>query len=172
MYERHPSSADQNGDQSGIFRTSLGGSPRGTFPVPSAPKSSSQKTKNSSALPPLNTDQLIRETQSIILQFPTQQVAEEQGASPRAIENQRNGESSISLRNAINWCRANPRVRAEFMRLMGCDGETDPDFVQGISLLMNAMARQAPADTQPDGVAPPAPDLFGTVRSTAKRRPA
>jgi hypothetical protein len=101
---------------------------------------------NSSALPPLTTSELTRETQCIVLSFPTSQVADEQGASMRAIENQRNGESSISLRNAINWCRRNPRVRARFMQLMGCECETDPDFVQGISLLFNEFVRAQQSD--------------------------
>jgi hypothetical protein len=137
---------DLMGEQPGKNRTSLRGSQRETVPGTSARKSSSLFTKNSSPLPPLSTAELIRETQGIVLQFPTYQVAEEQGASPRAIENQRNGESAISLRNAINWARRNPRVRARFMYLMGCESETDPDFVQGISLLFNEFVRLRTSD--------------------------
>ena len=122
------------GEQSGKLRTTVG------WELPL--KSSAPKANNSSALSPLTTSDVIRETQCIVLKYGTARAAEEQGASPRAIENQKNGESAISLRNMLNWCRVNPRVRAEFMALMGCDCETDPDFVQGISLLMNKFVRE------------------------------
>lgn len=129
------------GIQLGKSHTSLVRRGDGTLPRTTAQKSSSQTANNTSELPPLTTSELIKETQCIILQFPLAQVAEEQGNCPRAIEAQRNGESSVSFLKAINWCRRNPRVRAQIMRLMGCDAETDPDFVQGLSLLINAYVR-------------------------------
>jgi hypothetical protein len=138
------------GKQSGKIPSSLPGSLRETLHGSGARKPASLFANKSSALPPLSTSELIRETQCIVLQFPTHQVAEEQGASPRAIENQRNGESAISLRNAINWARRNPRVRARFMYLMGCESETDPDFVQGISLLFNEFVRQRTSEAPVD----------------------
>lgn len=167
-------SRNPNAVQSGESRTTLGSLTRGTLGGVNSPKSSSlfANKATDTPLPPLTTDGVIKETQRIILRFPVRQVAEEQGATQRAVENQRNGESAISLRNMINWCRANPRVRAEFMRLMGCDGETDPDFVQGISLLVNKLVRErtnearwaTPVTVDAEGATPESidgDDLFG-----------
>lgn len=131
----------------------------------SAGKLRGQKAPNSSELPPLTTPQVIRGVQSIVLQFPIKQIADEAGSTPRAVENVRNGECAMSLRNFFNLCRANPRVRALAAPLMGLE-ETDPDFVQGMSLLMNSLVRQrgmpAPTDDFAGGDEEPAAgDLFG-----------
>ena len=102
--------------------------------------------KPTSTLPPLNTNQLKRETQRIVIQFPTKAVAEQQGGTERAVEDQRNGESCMSLRAAVNMCRANPRARAQFARLLGFSGaHTDPDFMEGMEKLAQGYLRQQAA---------------------------
>jgi hypothetical protein len=98
----------------------------------------------------MTTHEVIREVQGIVLQFPIKQIAAQAGSTPRAIENVRNGESAMSLRNFFNLCRANPRIRALAAPLMGLE-ETDPDFVQGMSLLINSLSRsRATESVSPD----------------------
>ncbi|HLY06134.1 MAG TPA: hypothetical protein VKR31_10330 [Rhizomicrobium sp.] len=74
----------------------------------------------------------------------------------------------MSLKAMINWCRANPRVRAEFMRLMGCDGETDPDFIQALNLLVQSRIRREaevePIDTGDVEPAPVVRDLLAGAK--------
>jgi hypothetical protein len=94
---------------------------------------------------PLTTDQIIKEVQGIILQFPIKQVAAEAGSTQKAVEKVRNGENAMSLRNFCNLCRANPRIAAMAAPLFGLE-ETDPDFVQGFSLLMNSLVRNRVAE--------------------------
>lgn len=79
---------------------------------------------------------------SIVLQFPIADVAKDTGSTTRAIENVRAGECGMQFFKIVNACRRNPRFRAQIMALLGCEGETDPDFVQGISLLFNSLARR------------------------------
>ena len=126
---------------------------------------SSQEANNSSSLGPLRNDQLRNETQCIVLKYRTDATAFEQGTTSRAVEKQKNGESALSLLAVVNWCRANPRVRAEFMRLMGCsDGETDPDFHQALHLLINKFTREQTSDEAVEVGEKPecaALDLFG-----------
>lgn len=138
--------------QSGKLRSSFPQGPRETVSGPVPRKCSSEFAKDSTGA--LTTHQVIREVQIISLQFPTAQVAEEQGASPRAVENQRNGESALSLRNMINWCRANPRVRAQFIRLLGeqCLYSTDPDFMEGFVKVMTSLTRNSMSDADAEDV--------------------
>lgn len=107
-----------------------------------ARKSASQNTKNSSALPGLTKQEVMRECQVIALSMPMKVAAEKADVTPRAIENVRNGESAFSLHSFLNLCRQDPRTRALAMRLMGCQGETDPEFVEGITLLYNQLQRR------------------------------
>jgi hypothetical protein len=138
---------------------------RGTFGGHDGRKSTSQITKNTSALRPLTRQELMRECQIIVLPIPIKEAAEQADTTPRAIENVRNGESGLSFLSVCNMARANPRVRGQVMKLLGCEGETDPDFVQGLSLLMNSLVRKdrmgAPRDDFGGDNEPAAADLFG-----------
>lgn len=140
-------------EQSTKFRTenvrSNGGTParaqHGTDAGPEARKTSSQFASLAS-LPPLSTRELNRETQCLVLRFPTAQVAEEQGACMRAVESQKNGESGISTVKLINWARRNAVVRAEVARLIGMTGRvTDPEFMQGLTKVLDYIVRQEDA---------------------------
>lgn len=87
-----------------------------------------------------------------------------QGATTRAVEAQRNGDSTMSLRAAVNACRANPRARAMFARLIGIPGQcSDPDFMEGLEKVVDYFLRQpgASATAQEDE---PIADLFGTIQ--------
>jgi len=136
---------------------------RGTFVGSDARKSSSQNTKETSE--PLSTPELTRECQLILLEFSTAQAAEEQGATPRAIESQRNGESGISTRSLINWARRNARVRAHVARLIGLTGPmTDPDFMEGLSQVAGYFTRQQDGSAEHDAATAcdeAMADLFG-----------
>jgi hypothetical protein len=99
---------------------------------------------------------------------PTKAIQTATGGSVRAAENVKAGLNAMSLTNFLNACRAIPELRALAMELMGCEGETDPEFVKGLSLLMNSFARRN-ARTGGDGDdSPPASgtilDLRGTDR--------
>lgn len=135
-----------NGEQSTKFRTSDALVSRGSSRGTNVRKFGSPNP-NPTSLPPLSTRELNRETQCIVLQFPTDQVAEEQGACARAIENQKNGDSGISAKNLINWARRNSRVRAEVARLIGLSGAvTDPDFMEGAEGIAKYYVRQLMGD--------------------------
>lgn len=120
---------------------------------------------NTSVLPPLTTSQLVRETQDIVLRFPIKEMAEDQGATTRAVESQRNGESAMSLRAAVNMCRSNARARAMFARMIGIPGQcSDPDFMEGLEKVVDYYRRQQLQDSPapaPDDQ-PPA-DLFAGI---------
>lgn len=76
-------------------------------------------------------------------------VAAAAGVSVRTAENVRAGLNAMSLTNFLNACRAIPELRALAMELMGCQAETDPEFVKGLSMLMNAYARRSAASDEP-----------------------
>ena len=118
---------------------------------------------NTSRLPQLGRNDLIREVQSIILQFPLKQVAEEQDATTKAVESQRSGDSAMSLLAAANFARSNVRARAMFMRLFGCSGRvTDPDFMEGVEKIAEFYWReqQRAEDGPAEACDPAMDDLF------------
>lgn len=75
--------------------------------------------------------------------FSAKEVAAASGASVKAAQNSREGLNAMSLAHFLNACRAIPELRALAMELMGCETVVDPDFVRGISLLQNALARRS-----------------------------
>lgn len=99
--------------------------------------------KNSSGLPKLGRNELIRVTQGIVLQFPIKEMAELQDSTTKAVESQRNGDSAMSLLAAANCSRGNARARAMFARLFGFTGHhTDPDFMEGLEKMALGYMRQ------------------------------
>lgn len=74
---------------------------------------------------------------------PAKQIQDAQGGSIRAAENVKAGLNAMSLTNFINTCRAIPELRALAVEMLGCEAETDPEFVKGLSLLMNSFARKS-----------------------------
>jgi hypothetical protein len=117
------------------------------------------------ALPALNTEQVIRHTQLIVLSIPIKKCAVQQGATTRAVESQRQGDSSMSLRAAVNLSRANPRAKAMFARMFGFSGPmTDPDFMEGIEQVADYYWRkqqQQLIDVTPTVADTDQADLFG-----------
>lgn len=69
-------------------------------------------------------------------------IQEATGGSIRAAENARQGLNTMSLTNFINACRAIPELRAVAMQMMGCEAETDPEFIRGLHHLINAHVRR------------------------------
>lgn len=129
--------------------------------------SNPQNTSVPAELPPLTSRQAIRESQFIMLHFPIKKAAELQQATTRAVEAQRNGESAMSFRAAVNMARANPRARAMIGRLLGFTGQyADPDFMEGLEQVVGYMLRQqqqaddGPAEACDDAMQ----DLFGDAR--------
>lgn len=115
-------------------------------------------------LPRLGRQQLIRETQGIVLHFPIKKVAEWQDTTEKAVESQRNGESAMSLLAAANLSRSNPRARAMFAKLFGITGRmADPDFMEGWARFMawhereQQRAENGPAEACDEAMV----DLFG-----------
>jgi hypothetical protein len=135
----------------GFSMASSLGKNHGTFAVPKAGSVPGRGAgslpgidrKNSSRLPRLGRNELIRETQSIVLQFPIKDMAEMQDATTKAVESQRNGDSAMSLLAAANCSRSNVRARAMFARLFGFTGHhTDPDFMEGLEKMALGYMRQ------------------------------
>lgn len=73
---------------------------------------------------------------------PAKEIADATGGSIRAAQNVREGLNAMSLAGFLNACRSIPELRALAMEMMGCEAETDPEFVKGISLLMNSYTRK------------------------------
>jgi hypothetical protein len=130
-----------------------------------------KNSQNSSEpLPPLTSRQALKESQAIVLQFPIKVAAELQQATTRAVESQRDGESAMSFRAAVNMARANPRARALIGRLLGFTGQySDPDFMEGLEQVVGYMLRQKQqAEDGPGAACDEANlDLFGPVRGNA-----
>lgn len=63
--------------------------------------------------------------------IPPKAIAGATGSSVRAAENVKAGLNAMSLTNFLNACRAIPELRALAMQLMGCEAETDPEFLKG-----------------------------------------
>lgn len=74
---------------------------------------------------------------------PAKEIADATGGSIRAAQNVREGLNAMSLAGFLNACRAFPELRALAMEMMGCEAETDPEFVKGLSLLVNSYVRRA-----------------------------
>lgn len=148
----------------GKFSSRLARDPRGRVPQIQPWKLSAEKAQQTSALPPLTTQELTRECQVLALNFSTNEIVDNSQASLRAIENIRNGESGMSLKTFINFCRANPRAREMVKPLMGYGDECNPAVVQAISVLMNQLVRHdedSPTASGSDAQHAAAGDLFG-----------
>lgn len=118
---------------------------------------------NSSILPRLRRQELIRKTQAIVLPFSIKETAIEQDTTNKAVEQQRAGESAMSLLAAVNMSRSNPRARAMFAELFGFTGAvTDPDFMEFMSKGADWFARQNLHAEEIEEAAEGHADLFET----------
>jgi hypothetical protein len=90
----------------------------------------------------LTTEEVTKAVSNVVNPLEDKELAHATGGSLRAANNVRNGLNAMSLTAFLNACRAIPELRALAMDLMGCDAETDPDFVRGVTLLMNSFARR------------------------------
>jgi hypothetical protein len=86
---------------------------------------------------------------STLSNTPAKIIADATGGSIRAAQNIREGLNTMSLTGFINACRDIPELRALAMEMMGCEAETDPEFVKGITLLINAYVRRHTEDGAP-----------------------
>jgi len=122
------------------------------------------KNGKSASLEPLDSNQVAKACQLIVLEIPMKACAEQQGSTIRAVQSQRQGGSAMTLRGAANLSRRNARAKAHFARLFGFTGPcTDPDFMEGIEKVADYYWRkQQPAlidiTPAPD---PNQADLFG-----------
>lgn len=92
----------------------------------------------------MTVEEVTKSVSSTLRPFEAKDLAHATGGSIRAAHNVREGLNAMSLTGFLNACRAIPELRALAMELMGCDGETDPEFVRGLTLLLNAHARRSP----------------------------
>ncbi len=110
----------------------------------------------------LGRKKLIRETQKILLNFSIKEASHLQDTTDRAVEQQRNGESSISLLAVANMCQASAKARALFAPLFGFTGAyTDPEFMQFQERMMVEYLRQQLPEPQEEPGEEPTADLFG-----------
>lgn len=80
-----------------------------------------------------------------LVNTPAKELADATGGSIRAAQNIREGLNSMSLVPFLNACRAIPELRSLAMEMIGCEAETDPEFIAGITQLMNAYVRKREA---------------------------
>lgn len=82
-----------------------------------------------------------------LVPFQAKQIAEITGGSIRAAQNVKEGLNCMSLTNFINAARNIPELKALAMELLGCEAETDPEFMRGLHHLINAhLQRKSPGD--------------------------
>lgn len=106
---------------------------------------------------------LIKETQRIMLRFSIKEASHLQDTTDRAVEQQRNGESAISLLAVANMCQGSPKARALFAPLFGFTGSyTDPEFMEWQEKMMLEYLRQrTPQHFENENEEADHPDLFG-----------
>lgn len=93
----------------------------------------------------LSTRDVTMAVSQTLFNTPAKEIADATGGSVRAAQNVREGLNSMSLTSFLNACRSIPELRALAMEMMGCEAETDPEFVAGITHLMNAYVRKREA---------------------------
>ena len=106
--------------------------------------------------------ELIRETQKILLNFSIKEASHLQDTTERAVESQRNGESSVGLLAVANMCQASARARALFAPLFGFSGYyADPEFMEWQERMMTEYLRQQmPQPSEETEQDDDGPDLF------------
>jgi hypothetical protein len=125
------------------------------------------KISSAEPLPPIGRNELIREWQGVVLQFPIKQASFEQDVTTKAIQGQRNGDNAPEFLSVVNQARKNATVRAEVARMIGIPGHfSDPAFMEAWDGFMAFWARkQQIAEDGPAAACDEAMgDLFGQVR--------
>lgn len=134
---------------------------QGTESFPRRPRASVLRDNPNSAPKQLTRHGLIRETQKILLQFSIKEASHLQDTTERAVEQQRNGESAVSLRAVANMCQGSPKARALFAPLFGFTGRyTDPEFMEWQEKMMQEYLRQHMPEPAEDDECEPHPCLF------------
>ncbi len=64
------------------------------------------------------------------------------GLSAKQVEALRLGDCGASAQTISTWCRHDPAFRVSYFRWCGGYIETDPEFVVGITMAMNSLARE------------------------------
>lgn len=72
----------------------------------------------------------------------TKEIARITGLSIKAVEAMRLGESGASSQTITTWCRNDPHFRAEYFAFCGGYVESDPEFITGITMALNSLARR------------------------------
>jgi hypothetical protein len=119
----------------GADRRSLRGQIRRSFQLP-------MFRRVEVGLPKLTVKEVTETVTDTLQSIEAKDIQEATGGSIRAAENVRQGLNSMSLTNFINACRAIPELRAVAMQMMGCEAETDPEFIRGLHHLINAHVRR------------------------------
>lgn len=110
----------------------------------------------------LGRKELIRETQRIMLRFSIKEASHLQDTTERAVEQQRNGESAISLLAVANMCQGSAKARALFAPLLGFTGRyTDPEFMEWQEKMMQEYLRQQITAHDDEPEEENHPSLFG-----------
>jgi len=106
--------------------------------------------------------ELIRETQKVLLNFSVKEASHLQDTTERAVEQQRNGESAVSLLAVANMCQSSPKARALFAPLFGFSGAyTDPDFMEWQEkMMLEYLRQQTPAEDEGEPELEETHDMF------------
>lgn len=95
------------------------------------------------SFPRLTTQIVTDAIQDRVSNISAKEIQDATQSSIRAAENVKAGLNAMSLTNFLNACRAIPELRALALEMMGCEAETDPEFVKGLSMLIQAHSRKA-----------------------------
>lgn len=111
----------------------------------------------------LGRQELIRETQKVLLNFSVKEASHLQDTTERAVEQQRNGESAASLLAVANMCLGSAKARALFAPIFGFSGAyTDPDFMEWQEkMMLEYLRQQMPAEEESEPELEETHDMFG-----------
>lgn len=90
----------------------------------------------------VSTAELVDFVKEQALRRPIKEVAKLTGLSTKAVENIRSGEAAASGTTISTWCKNCPEFRTEYFRWVGGYMETDPEFVKGITMALQSLARR------------------------------
>lgn len=90
----------------------------------------------------VSTAELVDFIKAQALKRRTKELAELTGLTQKGVANLRQGLAGASAQTISTWCRNDPAFRADYFAWVGGYLENDPEFVAGLSRLINNYARK------------------------------
>ena len=101
-----------------------------------------QYTDGSKTTERVSTAELVDFVREKALRLSIKELCKLTGLSEQAVKNLRLGTAGASAQTISTWCRNDPQFRTEYFQWCGGYIETDPEFVAGITMALNSLARR------------------------------